>query len=59
MFLAAERILLAWIRTSIAMMGLEFLVAKFGLFVREMLIAFPEPAINVVTDRTVPDFSLS
>lgn len=37
-FLAAERTLLAWIRTSIAMMGLGFLVAKFGLFVREMLV---------------------
>lgn len=37
-FLAAERTLLAWIRTSIATMGLGFLVAKFGLFVREMLV---------------------
>ncbi|MCU0960908.1 MAG: DUF202 domain-containing protein [Pirellulaceae bacterium] len=35
-YLAAERTLLAWIRTGLAMMGLGFLVAKFGLFVREM-----------------------
>lgn len=36
-YFASERTLLAWIRTSIAMMGLGFVVAKFGLFVREML----------------------
>ncbi len=35
-YLAAERTLLAWIRTGLAMMGLGFLVAKFGLFLREM-----------------------
>jgi len=31
-FFAAERTLLAWTRTSLAMMGLGFVVAKFGLF---------------------------
>lgn len=31
-FLASERTLLAWVRTGIAMMGLGFVVAKFGLF---------------------------
>jgi len=36
--LAAERTLLAWIRTGLAMMGFGFLVAKFGLFLREMTI---------------------
>lgn len=34
--LAAERTLLAWVRTGLAMMGLALLVAKFGLFIREM-----------------------
>ena len=29
---AAERTLLAWIRTSVALMGLGFIVARFGLF---------------------------
>jgi uncharacterized membrane protein YidH (DUF202 family) len=29
-FLAAERNLLAWIRTGIAMMGFGFVVARFG-----------------------------
>jgi putative membrane protein len=35
--LAAERTLLAWIRTGLAMMGFGFLMAKFGLFIREII----------------------
>ena len=34
--LAAERTLLAWIRTGLAMMGFGFVVARFGLFLSEM-----------------------
>jgi putative membrane protein len=34
--LAAERTLLAWIRTGLAMMGFGFVVARFGLFLREL-----------------------
>lgn len=37
--LAAERTLLAWVRTSLALMGFGFVVAKFGLFLREMAAA--------------------
>lgn len=33
--LSAERTLLAWIRTGIALMGLGFVVARFGLFLDE------------------------
>ena len=33
--LASERTLLAWIRTGLALMGLGFVVARFGLFLRE------------------------
>jgi putative membrane protein len=33
-YLAAERTLLAWLRTGIAVIGLGFLVAKFGMFMR-------------------------
>jgi putative membrane protein len=33
--LANQRTLLAWIRTSLALMGLGFVVARFGLFLRE------------------------
>jgi putative membrane protein len=36
-YLAGERTLLAWIRTSLALMGFGFLVAKFGLFLREVV----------------------
>jgi len=35
-YLAAERTFLAWIRTGIALMGFGFVVARFGLFLREM-----------------------
>jgi putative membrane protein len=31
-YFAAERTLLAWVRTGITMMGFGFLVARFGLF---------------------------
>jgi putative membrane protein len=33
-YFAAERTLLAWIRTGITTIGLGFVVAKFGLFLR-------------------------
>ncbi len=33
--LAAERTFLAWIRTGLALMGFGFVVARFGLFLRE------------------------
>src|SRR5438105_3882002 len=33
--LAAERTLLAWVRTGLTVMGLGFVVARFGLFLRE------------------------
>src|SRR6202158_1514254 len=35
-YLAAERTLLAWIRTGLAMMGFGFVVARFGLFLRQL-----------------------
>jgi putative membrane protein len=33
-YFAAERTLLAWVRTGIATLGLGFVVARFGLFLR-------------------------
>lgn len=35
-YLAAERTLLAWIRTGLALMGFGFVVARFGLFLQEV-----------------------
>jgi putative membrane protein len=37
--LAAERTFLAWIRTGIALMGFGFVVARFGIFLREVQVA--------------------
>lgn len=34
--LASERTLLAWVRTSLALMGFGFVVARFGLLLREI-----------------------
>ena len=41
--LAGERTLLAWIRTGLAMMGFGFVVARFGLFLRELAALDPAP----------------
>ena len=35
-YLAAERTLLAWIRTGLALMGFGFVVARFGLFLERL-----------------------
>lgn len=37
-YLAAERTFLAWIRTGLALMGFGFVVARFGLFLRELAV---------------------
>lgn len=37
--MAAERTLLAWIRTGLSMMGFGFVVARFGVFLREVAFA--------------------
>src|SRR5262249_38031269 len=42
-YLALERTFLAWVRTGLAFMGFGFVVARFGLFLRE-LEALPEDA---------------
>ena len=41
--LAEERTLLAWVRTGLALMGFGFVVARFGLFLREMAVMHPGP----------------
>jgi putative membrane protein len=46
-YLAEERTFLAWIRTSLALIGFGFVVARFGLFLAEILQA-PQ-ALEVLT----------
>jgi putative membrane protein len=44
-YLAAERTFLAWIRTSLALMGFGFLIARFALLVRDTdLVGLPVPS---------------
>jgi putative membrane protein len=45
-YLAAERTLLAWIRTGLAMMGFGFVVARFGLFIQEFQVAQNSPMMQ-------------
>ena len=42
-YFAAERTMLAWVRTGLAMMGFGFVVARFGLFLREITEMRHEP----------------
>ena len=41
-YMAAERTFLAWLRTGISLMGFGFVVARFGLFLREMVVSAPK-----------------
>ncbi|MBW4645831.1 MAG: DUF202 domain-containing protein [Goleter apudmare HA4340-LM2] len=45
---ANERTFLAWLRTSIALIGFGFAIARFGLFLRQLNVALTqqEPMIN-------------
>jgi len=43
--LANERTFLAWIRTSVGLMGFGFVVVKFSIFLRQ---------ISIAVDRTIP-----
>jgi putative membrane protein len=42
-YFAAERTLLAWVRTGVTLVGLGFVVARFGLFLQ--LISAAQPAL--------------
>ncbi len=51
--LASERTLLAWMRTALALIGFGFVVARFGLFLRELAmmghtVASPPPSSQLV-----------
>jgi putative membrane protein len=48
-FFAAERTLLAWVRTGLTIMAFGFVVARFGLFLR--LLAAQQPATVNFTEH--------
>jgi len=45
-FLAAERTLLAWIRTGLALMGFGFVVARFALFLQQVQVVQHAPSVQ-------------
>lgn len=50
-FFAAERTLLAWLRTGITIIGLGFVVSRFGLFLE--LLSAQSPARSLQPDARV------
>jgi putative membrane protein len=52
-YLAAERTFLAWVRTSVALMGFGFLIARFAFWLRE----YEELQGVTTTQRTHPHLS--
>lgn len=54
---ANERTFLAWLRTSIALIGFGFALARFGLFLRQLETSFPNqtlpPSRSFVDSQTV------
>jgi putative membrane protein len=45
-YFAAERTYLAWIRTGLGLMGFGFVVARFGLFLKELTLTRPDLGIK-------------
>jgi inner membrane protein YidH len=45
--LANERTFLAWVRTCIALIGLGFIIAKFGLFIEELNLVLSQPVSEI------------
>ena len=52
-FFAAERTLLAWVRTGLTVMAFGFVVARFGLFLRLLAAQVPGVAIATHTSPTI------
>ena len=52
-YLAAERTILAWIRTGLALMGFGFVLARFGIFLRSLTVA------GAIPGSGSPRFSVS
>ncbi|MBS0646503.1 MAG: DUF202 domain-containing protein [Verrucomicrobia bacterium] len=45
--LANERTFLAWVRTSIALMGFGFVIVKFAVFIRQVSIVLADKAPSI------------
>jgi putative membrane protein len=45
-YFAAERTLLAWLRTGLGLMGVGFAVARFGLFLREIQVSQQQATLH-------------
>jgi len=45
--MANERTFLAWVRTCIALIGLGFIIAKFGLFIEELNLVLSQPVSEI------------
>jgi putative membrane protein len=56
-YLANERTFLAWIRTSVAIIGLGFVVARFSLFLREFALVVGKGQVNASSSPSVQNFS--
>jgi putative membrane protein len=56
-YFAAQRTFLAWIRTGLALMGFGFVVARFGLFLRELAMR-QSPAASSAGPTTGPSLWL-
>jgi putative membrane protein len=52
--LANERTFLAWIRTSISVIGLGFVVAKFSVWLRQLAVRFDTPVRVKHTGLSLP-----
>jgi len=59
-YLANERTFLSWLRTSIALIGLGFIIARFGLFLREFNLLLgaesTDPAVTSIAENSFSSF---
>ena len=53
-YLAAERTFLAWIRTSVSVISLGFVIAKFGVWLRELALRLDPSAKIRSTGMSLP-----
>jgi len=56
--LANERTFLSWLRTSIALIGLGFIVARFGLFLREFGLVVKNANDGIGNNSAAPAVSI-